>query len=68
LRWPAPSRRRGARVGPAFTGRGNAYFAKGNHERAKADYDEAIRLDPKHAAAFNNRGNATVPKATTTAP
>jgi lipoprotein NlpI len=33
-----------------FTGRGNAYFGKGDHDRAIADYDEATRLDPKDAA------------------
>ena len=32
--------------------------AKGDHDRAIADYSEAIRLDPKHASAFNNRGIA----------
>ncbi|WP_299623492.1 tetratricopeptide repeat protein, partial [Pelagibius sp.] len=27
-------------------------------EKAVADYDKAIELDPKYAAAYNNRGNA----------
>jgi tetratricopeptide (TPR) repeat protein len=35
-----------------------AYFAKGQYERAIQDYDEAIRLRPNYAKAFNNRGNA----------
>ena len=31
---------------------------KGDHDQAIADYTEAIRLDPKHALAYINRGNA----------
>jgi tetratricopeptide (TPR) repeat protein len=40
--------------------RGNAYARKGDYDRAIADYDEAIRLDPKYALGYNyyNRGNA----------
>src|SRR5262245_25272901 len=34
------------------------YFKKGDNDRAIADFDEAIRLDPKSALAFCNRGNA----------
>ena len=30
---------------------------KGDHEGALADYDEAIRRDPKLADAYNNRAN-----------
>jgi tetratricopeptide (TPR) repeat protein len=36
--------------------RGLAYDSKGEHDRAIADYDEAIRLDPKNAKAYYNRG------------
>lgn len=36
--------------------RGNAFLRQGNLNRAKADYDEAIRLDPKNPAPYNNRG------------
>jgi tetratricopeptide (TPR) repeat protein len=36
--------------------RGLAYDSKGGHNRAIADYDEAIRLDPKNAKAYYNRG------------
>ena len=36
--------------------RGNAYGRKGDHDRAIADYNEAIRLDPKYALSFCNRG------------
>jgi lipoprotein NlpI len=42
----------------AYFNRGNAYSAKGENERAIADYDEAIKLDPKNASAYNNRGSA----------
>ena len=37
--------------------RGNAYAGKGDLEHALRDYDEAIRVDPKNALAWNNRGN-----------
>jgi len=42
----------------AFINRGNAYVDKKDHDLAIADYDQAIRLDPKHALAFNGRGIA----------
>ena len=32
--------------------------SKSEYDRAIADSTEAIRLDPKHAIAYNNRGNA----------
>src|SRR6516162_2760697 len=38
--------------------RGVAWRAKGDNNRAIADYDQAIRLNPKLAIAYNNRGNA----------
>ncbi len=41
-----------------FYNRGNAYKAKGAYDHAIADFDEAIRLDPGLAKAFNNRGRA----------
>jgi tetratricopeptide (TPR) repeat protein len=40
----------------AFTNRGSAYDDKRDEDRAIADYDEAIRLNPRFSAAFNNRG------------
>src|SRR5262245_56508978 len=40
----------------AYFNRGNAYDDKGNHDRALADYSEAIRLDPKDAKVYYNRG------------
>jgi lipoprotein NlpI len=39
--------------------RGNAFWHTGDADRAIADYNEAIRLDPKMAAAFVNRGEIT---------
>src|SRR5215471_18453673 len=38
--------------------RGIAWKAKGDLDRAIADYSEAIRLDPKYEHAYGNRGNA----------
>jgi tetratricopeptide (TPR) repeat protein len=37
---------------------GNDYYAKGDYDRAIADYNEAIRLNPNDDYAYNNRGNA----------
>lgn len=39
----------------AFAMRALAYSLKGNYERALADYDEAIRINPAFAVALNNR-------------
>jgi lipoprotein NlpI len=41
-----------------YYNRGNAHAAKGDQSAAISDYDEAIKLDPKGAPAFNNRGSA----------
>ena len=46
----------------AFNNRGLAYQDKHDYDRAIADYDEAIRLDPKYDPAFNNRGAAYLAK------
>ncbi len=42
----------------AHFNRGNAHSAKGDQAQAIADYDEAIKLDPKNAGVYNNRGSA----------
>jgi tetratricopeptide (TPR) repeat protein len=42
----------------AYTNRGDVYLVTGDSDRAIADYDQAIRLDPKYAVAYNNRGSA----------
>ena len=41
-----------------YTNRGVEYGLKKDFERAIADHDQAIKLDPKNSLAFNNRGNA----------
>ncbi len=38
--------------------RGNAWSAERKYDKAIADYNEAIRLDPKFAAAYTSRGLA----------
>jgi tetratricopeptide (TPR) repeat protein len=40
----------------AYINRGNAYHSKGDYDRAIADYNKVIELNPKHAEAYNNRG------------
>ena len=49
----------------AYYNRGNAYFRKRDYDKAIADYDNAIKFDPKYASerdleyaaiAYNNRG------------
>src|SRR5471032_1886728 len=40
----------------AFNNRGNAYTEKKEYDRAIADYDQAIRLNPKYALVFDGRG------------
>ena len=40
------------------TWRGDFWYDKKEYDRAIADYDQAIRLDPKYTWAYNNRGRA----------
>jgi lipoprotein NlpI len=42
----------------AYYNRGNAHAANGDQAAAIADYDAAIKLEPRNARAFNNRGTA----------
>src|SRR3954470_16383562 len=39
------------------TRRGGAYQAQGDPNRAVADYNESMRIDPTYPAAYSNRGN-----------
>ncbi len=43
-------------LAPAYINRGITYRKKGQYDRAIADYDKAIKLNPKLAMAYNNRG------------
>jgi tetratricopeptide (TPR) repeat protein len=45
-----------------YTNRGAEFGAKGELDRAMKDHDQAIKLDPKNALAFNNRGIAKLKK------
>src|SRR5712691_5321551 len=38
-----------------YSRRGRRYFAKGEHDKAIADFTEAIRLDPKNATKYHWR-------------
>ena len=42
----------------AYVVRGNAYTEMGDYDRAIANQNEAIRLDPRLVAAYYNRGMA----------
>ncbi len=47
--------RRGLNEAWVYAWRGSSYEKTHQYDRALADYDEAIRLDPKLAWAYNNR-------------
>lgn len=42
----------------AYTGRGIAWRALGQYQRAMDDHNQALEVDPRWAAAYANRGNA----------
>ena len=48
----------GRNLAVAYTNRGSAYDDLHDEDRAIADQNEAIRIDPKLDLAFNNRANA----------
>jgi tetratricopeptide (TPR) repeat protein len=52
------NRFRGRQLAIVYFYRGLAYQGKGDHDRAIADYDQAIKLDPKSTDAFLHRGIA----------
>ncbi len=44
------------RLATRYNNRGIAYGNKGDYDRAIADHNKAIELDPRYAKAYNNRG------------
>src|SRR6266851_5797070 len=56
-------REKGAKLATAYYSRATARRVEGWYDRAIEDYDQAIRLDPKHAIAYNDRGTAFSHKA-----
>ena len=58
-RSPTTTKRSRSVPEPKFlTNRGDAYQARKDYDRAIADYDAALKLDPKFQRAYNNRGAA----------
>jgi tetratricopeptide (TPR) repeat protein len=45
-----------------YTNRGVEYQVKKEYDKAIADHDQAIKIDPKNPAPFNNRGNTYAAK------
>jgi tetratricopeptide (TPR) repeat protein len=61
-RSPTSTRRSGSIPSWPCNDRGVAYRDKGDLDRAIAEFNEAIRPDPKSAYAYRNRGGAYVVK------
>jgi lipoprotein NlpI len=47
----------------AYFNRGRAYSDRGDYDRAIADFNDALRIEPNYPDAFNGRGIAYVGKA-----
>lgn len=52
------NRQSGKNLYSVFYNRGIAYFRQGQYDRAIADFDQALNLDPSSTFALNNRGTA----------
>src|SRR4051812_11878568 len=50
-------RTKGNDLAVAYYNRAISYRQKNDNDSALADYNESIRLNPKYAKSFNNRGN-----------
>ena len=46
----------------SYTNRGNAYFRRGEYDRAIQDYDRALELNPHLGLPYTNRGVAYASK------
>jgi tetratricopeptide (TPR) repeat protein len=58
----ASKKYRGSVLSILYTNRGAEFGAKGELDRAMKDHDQALKIDPKNALAFNNRGIAKLKK------
>jgi len=45
-----------------YTNRGVEYWIKKDYDKAIADHDQAIKIDPKNPVPYNNRGNTYAAK------
>ncbi len=52
------SKLKGLDLSIAYNNRGNAHINKRDYDRALADLNEAVRIDPRNGVAFSNRGYA----------